>query len=70
MAGSPQPTHAVDLTDTLDRGVASLAAHRVYLEGLGGGPMTDPDAFLRGMAQSNAARFGGVPATTFELLAM
>ena len=34
---SPFPTHAVDVTDTIDRGVASLRAHAAYLEGLGDG---------------------------------
>jgi LmbE family N-acetylglucosaminyl deacetylase len=64
---SPAATHAVDVTDTLERGVASLREHRVYLEGLGDGIMTDPEAFLRGAAESTAARFGGRPAVSFEL---
>ena len=34
VANSPESTHAVDVTDTLDRGVASLAAHRAYLDAL------------------------------------
>ena len=29
--GSPHPTHAVDVTATFDRGVASLREHRAYL---------------------------------------
>lgn len=70
VSGSPQATHAVDVEATLDRAVASLVAHRAYLAGLGEGPMSDPGAFLRGMAESTAPRFGGRPATTFELLAM
>ena len=70
VAGSPQPTHAVDVEATIDRAVASLAAHRAYLYGLGDGPMTDPDPFLRGMAERTGERFGGRPATAFELLAM
>ncbi|CAN5735108.1 PIG-L family deacetylase [soil metagenome] len=70
VSGSPQPTHAVDVSDSIDRAVASLAAHRVYLDGLGGGPMTDPDSFLRSMSDHVAARFGGIPCTTFELLSM
>jgi len=70
VGGSPRPAHAVDITATIDRGVASLAAHAAYLAGLGEGPMSDPDTFLRTIAQSNAPRFGGRLATTFELLAM
>ena len=62
---SPQATHAVDVTDTFERGVASLRAHAAYLAGLGD---PDPEAFLRGAAQAAAARFGGRLAVTFELL--
>ena len=35
MANSVRPTHAVDVTDTIERGIASLRAHRQYLEGWG-----------------------------------
>ena len=70
VANAPEPTHAVDVTDTLDRGIASLEAHRLYLDGLGPGPMSDPGAFLRGIADAMAPRFGGRPAMTFELHAM
>lgn len=62
---SPQATHAVDVTDTFERGVASLRAHAAYLAGLGD---PDPEAFLRGAAQAASARFGGRLAVTFELL--
>jgi LmbE family N-acetylglucosaminyl deacetylase len=69
VVASPQPTHAVDVSTTFDRGVESLRRHRAYLEGLG---MTDPAApeqFLRGGAEAAAARFGGRLAVTFELFA-
>lgn len=66
VAASPFSTHAVDVTDTIDRGVASLKAHEVYLAGHGEGTMTDPDAFLRGMARQAGRRFGGRLAVTFE----
>lgn len=33
--GSPAATHYVDVTDTFEAGVASLAAHRQYLQALG-----------------------------------
>ncbi|RJL35991.1 PIG-L deacetylase family protein [Bailinhaonella thermotolerans] len=36
--GSPYPTHSVDVSATFERGVASLAAHRAYLEALGDAP--------------------------------
>jgi LmbE family N-acetylglucosaminyl deacetylase len=64
---SPFSTHAVDVTDTIDRGIASLRAHEVYLAGLGDGGMSDPEPFLRGMAEQAGKRFGNVLAVTFEL---
>jgi len=39
------PTHFVDVTDTIDAGIASLREHRAYLDGLGRD--FDPDEFLR-----------------------
>lgn len=45
---STDPTHFVDVTSTIDAGIASLREHRAYLEGLGGD--FDPDEFLRKMA--------------------
>jgi LmbE family N-acetylglucosaminyl deacetylase len=64
VVASPQPTHAVDVTATLDRGVASLRAHAAYLAGLG---VDDPEAMLRAWAEAAGARFGDRPAVTFEL---
>lgn len=43
--GSSDPTHFVDVTGTIDLGVASLKAHQAYIEGLG--REFDPDQFLR-----------------------
>ncbi|MCC9738115.1 PIG-L deacetylase family protein [Streptomyces sp. MNU89] len=68
VAASPQPTHAVDVTDGLEKGVRSLLAHRAYIEGL-----TDEDpesyarAFLTGNAEAASLRFGGRPAAVFEV---
>jgi LmbE family N-acetylglucosaminyl deacetylase len=42
------PTHYVDVTATIDAGVASLREHRAYIDGLG--RQFDPDEFLRNMA--------------------
>lgn len=71
VANSPQPTHAVPVAESdVDRAVASLEAHRAYLDALGPGPMSDPGGFLRGLFDAAAPRFGGVPAMTFELLPM
>lgn len=64
---SPRTTHFVDVTTTLDRGIASLREHRAYLAGLGEGA-TDPDAFLRQNAQ-RAGEAAGVPyAVEFEVI--
>jgi LmbE family N-acetylglucosaminyl deacetylase len=68
-ASSPLATHAVDITDSFDASVASLRAHKAYLEALSG-DMADPEPFLRSMAETTGKRFGGVLATSFELLAL
>ncbi|MEV0627382.1 PIG-L deacetylase family protein [Nonomuraea wenchangensis] len=68
VAGTDTPTHAVDVTDGLERGVRSLLAHRAYIEALTG---EDPEKYARdlieGQAREEAARFGGRPAVTFRL---
>jgi len=48
VAGPGAPTHFVDVTDTIEAGVASLREHRAYIEGLG--REFDPDEFLKNMA--------------------
>jgi LmbE family N-acetylglucosaminyl deacetylase len=48
VVGTTNPTHFVDVTATIDAGVASLREHRAYIEGLGG--EFDPDEFLRNIA--------------------
>lgn len=64
---SPMATHGVDTTDTFDIGVRSLAAHRAYLEALGG-DMADPDAFLRRGATAAGERMGVELAALFEII--
>ncbi|ANZ42944.1 GlcNAc-PI de-N-acetylase [Lentzea guizhouensis] len=66
-ASSPMATHAVDITDSFAASVASLREHKAYLEALSG-DMADPEPFLRDMAEAAGQRFGGVLATSFELL--
>jgi LmbE family N-acetylglucosaminyl deacetylase len=69
VAGSPHATHAVDITATLEVAIASLEEHRAYLDGLGPDNwMADARGLLSGMAQMAGQRFGGRPATAFELL--
>lgn len=65
-SGSPQATHAVDVTDSLDRGIASLRCHRTYLDNLDGAP--DPDAMLRDAAAATGPRLGVALATSFEVV--
>jgi len=67
MANSVRPTHAVDVTDTIDRGIASLQAHRKYLQGLGESA-PDPHEMLLGFARMTGERFGGRLAVSYELL--
>jgi LmbE family N-acetylglucosaminyl deacetylase len=64
--GSPQPTHAVDVTDTLELGFASLRAHEAYLAGLG--DAMDPEEFLEAIARMTGTRFGTKYAVSFECL--
>ncbi|WP_020577735.1 PIG-L deacetylase family protein [Actinopolymorpha alba] len=71
VAASPYPSHAVDVSSTLDRAIASLAEHRAYIEEISD---RDPVAYARelltGFAREAAARFGGRLATTFELVSL
>lgn len=68
IAGSESPTHAVDVTDGLERGVRSLMEHRAYIEVL---TQEDVETYVRGIvegfARQQAERFGGRPAVTFRL---
>lgn len=66
IGAAARATHAVDVTDTIDRGVASLRAHAAYLAGLG--TPTDPDELLRGSARAAGEQFGGRAAVAFELI--
>jgi LmbE family N-acetylglucosaminyl deacetylase len=68
VAASPLNSHAVEISGSFERGVASLAAHRAYLAELGGS-MAEPETFLRGMAEADAGRLPGARlATAFELI--
>ncbi len=68
ICGSPQPTHAVDVTHCFDKGVASLEEHRVYLENL---PFeVNPDEMLRSHAESVGKQFGSPLAVSFQLFTL
>lgn len=67
---SPLNSHAVDVGEYFDKGVASLAEHRAYLAALGG-PMADPAVFLREAAERDGALLPGATlATAFELITL
>ena len=57
-------THFVDVTATIERGVASLQEHHQYIAGLGYD--FDPDAFLRGSATDAGRRCGCDAAVLFR----
>jgi LmbE family N-acetylglucosaminyl deacetylase len=62
--GSPQSTHAVDVTGFLERGIASLREHHAYLNHVG----ADPDAMLTEAAAATGRRFGCEHAVAFEVV--
>jgi len=64
---SPVPTHAVDVTDTIEAGIESLKCHGLYLANLDGAA-ADPGDFLRSAAEEAGPRIGVELATTFEVL--
>ena len=66
VAGSPLARHAIDVSDTVDLAVASLAEHKTYLEGLGDHAMGDPE-FLRWILAEAGAAAGCDAAVGVEL---
>jgi LmbE family N-acetylglucosaminyl deacetylase len=66
ITGSPLATHAVDVTDHFEAGVASLQAHDAYLKGLGDNAMAEPREFLESIARATGTRFGCRFAVSFE----
>ncbi len=66
IAGSPQADHAVDVTDFIDKGIASLKSHKAYIENLSGD--FDPESFLRNNASATGKRFGCQYAVAFEVM--
>jgi hypothetical protein len=48
VAAVTDPTHFVDVTETISTGVDSLREHKAYIDGLGRD--FDPDEFLRNLA--------------------
>jgi LmbE family N-acetylglucosaminyl deacetylase len=66
---SPQSTHGVDVTDTFDLGVASLEAHKAYIDGLGWEHF-DAREFLEGGARAVGQRLGVAFGASFEVFPM
>ena len=64
LCGSPEPTHAVDVTGYLEKGIASLQAHQLYIENLAQG--FDPVAFLTQAAIETGKCAGFHHAVSFE----
>jgi LmbE family N-acetylglucosaminyl deacetylase len=67
--GSPYSTHAVDITETFEVGVASLRAHKEYIDGLGWENF-DPGEFLEGLSRAVGQRLGVAHATAVEVFPM
>jgi LmbE family N-acetylglucosaminyl deacetylase len=61
--GSPYASHAVDVGEHLESGIASLECHVAYLAHVGG----DPRAMLTEFARAAGAEFGCEFAVSFEL---
>ncbi len=67
--GSPEATHAVDVTGHLARGIASLEQHRAYLDGLGDGGTRAADV-ITPAAEATGSRAGVEHAVAFEVLTL
>jgi LmbE family N-acetylglucosaminyl deacetylase len=70
VAASPLSAHFVDVTDTFERGVASLEAHAAYLEGLGDHPMANARETLESMLRPGGSAIGVTYATAFEFIGL
>lgn len=68
IGGGPQVSGFVDVTETFDAGVASLAAHRAYLDALGDHPMSNPREFLLQHARQAGQAAGVELAVGFEVI--
>ncbi len=64
VASSPHPTHVVDVTDSWERGVTSLAEHRDYLAALGDRPVEEQ---AREIVVATVGGAGGPARVPFEV---
>ncbi|MDA0769596.1 MAG: PIG-L family deacetylase [Chloroflexi bacterium] len=65
VGGSPDATHAVDVTDFIDKGVASLEKHRAYIDNLA--QDFDPESYLTFIGAAIGANFDCDYAVSFEV---
>ena len=63
-SGSPAARHGVDVTGFLDAGIASLRAHRSYVEHVG----TDPESWLRTAAEAAGQLLGTEHGVALEVV--
>ncbi len=68
LSGSPKPTHAVDVSEHLDKGIASLREHELYIDNLAQG--FDPVDFLTRAAVEAGERAGCRYAVSFEVISI
>jgi LmbE family N-acetylglucosaminyl deacetylase len=69
VAGSPEPTHAVEVgRESVERAVASLAEHRAYIAALSRVPPEEyARSFIDGVMTAVSPRFGGRRGVAFQL---
>jgi len=62
------PTHGVDVTNFIEKGIASLREHRVYLDNLN--EATDPSDMLRSQAEERGKLLGCQYAVVFQVISI
>ncbi len=68
IANASNPTHGVDVTDFIEKGIASLQEHRVYISNLS--QPADPSDRLRSQAEERGKLLGCRYAVVFQVLSM
>ncbi len=66
LSGSPSPTHTVDVSEFVEKGIASLEQHHVYLENLPEG--FDVISFVRNNMADTGKRVGCEYAVSLEVI--
>ena len=68
LSGSPRPTHAVDISEYLEKGITSLQAHKLYIDNLAQG--FDAVGFLTQAALETGKLTGFHYAVSFEVISI